>query len=616
MLKRMIQAFRSANAPITVHQGLAVHSGPRSVTGPKYPRFDAGLPLVPVAEVLAEHTEILRRIKLAYGAEQAKFDTDLRQIVERFASYVHLLPATPTNYFRAPAGLLKMSLEVAFYSVQAVDSTLFQGLKTITQRQHLEPRWRLATFIAGLCSELHRTLGHVVVTNDKGVEWPPYLGPLYDWSEKQHADRYHLRWVDNQQESRGTGLFALPHILSPATLQFLAQGNSVVVPHMLASITGTPVYRGTSNVLDSLVRRSVALVIDTELRSNADFYGQHQLGAHLERYLVDALRRLVAAGDWVVNGHNSCVWHAADGMFLVWPRAADEVVRLLDRDQLTGIPKNSETILEILVASGVIDRGEDGEGPMCQILTPASSQPVTAVRLCAEAVITSALPAAVIPLAGNLVVDSAHAKSTALPSTPADPPSSVVAEAPAASPGEVPQRPARSTSGVPRTVHSDKRLATPNTPMPADTPDLLTTTPPPGDLTTAGTTADVASAPPSSTSEGEPASLQLVLRASPRLDPNVQHALSDILSTVGDSSSGPEATIMRGAVFVPLDAFTRRSVDTATAVDSLDGVGVLSRPERSTSKTVRADFNGKSVVGVLIRSDRVDGFPSGMSAPG
>lgn len=83
---------------------------------------------------------------------------------------------------------------------------------------------------------------------------------------------------------------------------------------MLASITGIPVYRGTSNVLDSLVRRAVALVVDTELRSNVEFYGQHRLGAHLERYLVDALRRLVAAGDWTVNGQSSPVWHGADGM--------------------------------------------------------------------------------------------------------------------------------------------------------------------------------------------------------------------------------------------------------------------------------------------------------------
>ena len=180
-------------------------------------------------------------------------------------------------------GLLRMSLEVAFYSVQAVHSTLFQGLKSISQRQHLEPRWRLATFIAGLTSELHRALGQVVVTNDRGLEWPPYLGPLYDWAHSQAAQCYHLRWVENRQELRATGLFALQHIVSAPTLQFLADGNSLVVPHMLASITGTPVYRGTSNVLDSLVRRAVALVVETELRSNAELYGQHRLGAHLEQ---------------------------------------------------------------------------------------------------------------------------------------------------------------------------------------------------------------------------------------------------------------------------------------------------------------------------------------------
>jgi conjugal transfer pilus assembly protein TraI len=176
---------------------------------------------------------------------------------------------------------------------------------------------------------------------------------------------------------RATGLFALQHIVSAPTLRFLADGNGLnSTARLLASITGTPVYRGTSmcsTVLCDVPWRFV----ETELRSNAELYGQHRLGAHLERYLVDALRRLVAAGDWTVNGQSSPVWHGADGMFLVWPQAAEEVVRLLERDQLTGIPKNPETILEILVSARVLFAGGT---PMAvvQIRPPGASQAINA----------------------------------------------------------------------------------------------------------------------------------------------------------------------------------------------------------------------------------------------
>ena len=525
--------------------------------------------MVDVAELVSQQAELLRRLKLAYGVEQSAFDAQLGPLIDRFARYVHLLPATPANYFRAPAGLLRMSLEVAFYSVQGVDSTLFQGLKSISQRQHLEPRWRLATFIAGLCAELHRPLGQVVVTSDRGLEWPPYLGPLYDWAVAHSASRYHLRWVENQQESRATGLFALPHIVSAQTMQYLADGNSLVVTHMLASITGAPVYRGTSNVLDSLVRRAVALVVDTELRSNAEFYGQHRLAVHLERYLVDALRRLVAAGDWTVNGQNSPVWHGADGVFLLWPRAGEDVVRLLERDQLTGIPKNPETILELLVASRVVASDGGAQGPLVQIRPPGYAQPAGAVRLSSESIVTSAMPARVEALATALIVQPTDAPGTAH-APPMPERSAVQQDLPIEQRAEGPQAAALPTESEPSA---------------------------------------------SVTREPEPTKLHaLVLLPAARLKPVVHAALSEIVANCARGSSAAEAELTPEALFVPLAAFLRRGLDTALVVDALDSAGLLHRTSPS-AKTARATFAGESCVGVLVKGSHIAGFAARSRQP-
>lgn len=600
MLGNLFSSLRKP--PNQTQAARSVHAGPRPSSPAIYPPFDAGLPLVDVAELLGQQSEILRRLKLAYGLDQSSFDSDLAPIVERFARYVHLLPATPANYFRSPAGLLRMSLEVAFYSVQAVDSTLFQGLKSISQRQHLEPRWRLATFIGGLCSELHRALGQVVVTNDRGMEWPPYLGSLYDWARSESAERYHLRWVENQQELRATGLFALQHIVSAPTLQYLADGNSQVVPHMLASITGTPVYRGTSNVLDSLVRRAVALVVDTELRSNAEFYGQHRLGAHLERYLVDALRRLVAAGEWTVNGQSSPVWHGADGLFLVWPRAAEEVVRLLERDQLTGIPKNPETILEILVSARVLSAEPDSDGAVVQIRPPGTSQPTNAVRLTSESILTSALPAPVTPIAGNLIVRPGSAPSPGLAPGPAEP-----------SPGSAPAP----ASAAP--AQQELPIQSPPTPEPPpmpDAPDRHASHRSPGERTASRPSASKTAVPPPSQKPSaeearlpDSAPVALGLRPAARLKPVVHAAVSEILANLSRSVVPPEAELTPDALFVPLQAFQKRGIDTALAVDSLDSAGLLLRTSQA-AKTTRHSFAGETVVGVLVKGSHISGFPA------
>ncbi len=71
---------------------------------------------------------------------------------------------------------------------------------------------------------------------------------------------------------------------------------------MLACISGMPIYRD-ANVLEQLVRRATALVIDRDLSASADRFGKPQIGAHLERYLLDAMRRLILSSPaWVVNG--------------------------------------------------------------------------------------------------------------------------------------------------------------------------------------------------------------------------------------------------------------------------------------------------------------------------
>jgi conjugal transfer pilus assembly protein TraI len=316
----------------------------------------------------------------------------------------------------------------------------------------------------------------------------------------------------------------------------------------------------------------VALVVDTELRSNAEFYGQHRLGAHLERYLVDALRRLVASGNWTLNGQNSPAWHGADGMFLLWPRAAEDVVRLLERDQLTGIPKNPETILEILVSSRVVSHDDESSGAIVQIRPPASAQAVSAVRLSSESILTSALPAAVAPLVTNLIV------------RPGDPPpvapSAVAAPAQQDLPIEAPGAPTRAEAAAPAPPPPDAEAPSP------------------------------AAAATSSREESGPAKpTVLVLRPAARLKPIVHAALAEVIANLSHGVEPPEAALTEDAVFVPLQAFQRRDLDTALVVDALDSSGLLQRGSLS-AKTTRSTVAGETLVGVLVKGSHITGFPA------
>lgn len=362
---------------------------------------DAGYPLQAVDELLATHDELLRRIKLAYGADQQAFTDDILAVVRRYAAYVNGLPATAGNYFSAPGGLLRIGLEIGFYALQATDGQIFSGRATISQRRQLEPRWRQATFIAGLCSELHRSLSHVQVTDQRGRPWPAYLAPLSGWLQQQRADRFFVRWIRDPQELRALGILALPYILPAGLLQHLAHDNTVVVPQMLASIGGLPLTR-EHNILEQLVARAAALVIARDLHAMAERGAQPPPGAHLARYLLDACRRLVRCHDgWAPNSDRSRVWFGQDGLFLVWPHAAMEISGVLEDDRLPGMPTSPAAMQAILAEAGVIEPPQATQATW-QIHPPEGKSALDAIKFLSPAFLLAALAAPPAPLPCHL----------------------------------------------------------------------------------------------------------------------------------------------------------------------------------------------------------------------
>lgn len=542
-----------------------------------YPPVDPGIPAQPIDDVLGAHQELIDRIKVCYGMDRASFEQNLLSLIRRYAAFVHLLPATPDNYFNAPGGLLRMGLEVAFFSLQGTDGHIFSGRATITVRRQLEPRWRHATFIAGLCCEIHRTLTHVIVTNEHGDEWQPYLLPLSHWLARHQVARYFLKWRPNVHECRTLGLFALPHVIPSEVLQDLATGNTVIVPHMMASISGMPLYR-EHNIVDELVRRSVALVIDRYLQASADRYGTPQLGSHLERYLVDALRRLVDANAaWRPNGERSRVWYGRDGAFLVWPNAAAEIRHLLESDQLPGIPKAPETILEILVAAGVFEPKEASQATW-QIVPPGTSTAIEAVKLSSPAILFAGLD----PAPQALAIALCRAPEPAMPPV----------AAPAAGGRKV--RPSPQLS-LPMEQNMTGQAAA--APAPAPTPR----------------DADSADMPAPLANDSAPAQLALPipafkLDAPMRLNPVVRDALIHIVDTLNHDGSEIDACTVTSGLFIPLAEFERRKIEPSLALRALLEVKMLVQPTGAQSHTVTRDFGGENKVGLLLHPRFVAGL--------
>lgn len=525
---------------------------------------DPGFPALAVDELLAAHADIIARIKLCHGADRESFETEVLTLIRRYAAYVHLLPATADNYFNAPGGLLRLGLEVGFFSLQGTDAHIFSGRSTITTRRLLEPRWRHATFIAGLCCELHRVLSHLKVTDADGQPWSPYLQPLSDWLKARGTTRYFVSWRPQAIETRGLSVFALPHVVSPAVLHYLAEDNVSIVPLLMASIGGMPAYR-ERNVLDELVRRSLALVIDRQLMANADRHGSTQLGSHLERYLVDGLRRLVNGHSaWTCNHEKSRIWFGQDGLFLLWPSAAQDLCKQLEADQLPGVPRAAQTLLEVLLTAQVFE--PDAEHSTWFIQPPGAKSVQEAVKLRSPTILFDNVDS--LPTALDLKLVRGCAEPAPLP--PHSPP---------AAPPQRPTQAGEQMSLLPTLSPGVENIDQAPT-LPAQTP----------------------------TPVASPAAVTFTLQAPMRLNPVVREVLAAVVHTLNDDAGPARGCSIAQGLFVPLAEFERRGVQPSMAMRALAELRMLVTTQADGPPTLTRDFRDTPTIGLVVDPRFIGGF--------
>lgn len=175
-------------------------------------------------------------------------------------------------------------------------------------------------------------------------------------------------------------------VVSASVLEGLRHDDGAIVRLLLASVGGVPQFR-EHNVLDELVRRSLALVIDRDLLASADRYGSAAIWvaprALSGRRDAPVGRRPFGMGRQSGQGASLV---GEDGLFLAWPEAARDILELLEGDQLAGIPKAPDTLLDILLDAGVLTAPAEGSRNWA-IFPTGAEKPIAAVRLASPAIV-------------------------------------------------------------------------------------------------------------------------------------------------------------------------------------------------------------------------------------
>ena len=354
---------------------------------------------------------------------------------------------------------------------------------------------------------------------------------------------------------------------------------------MMASISGMPVYR-EQNILEQLVRRAAALVIDRDLQSSAERYGKPRLGSHLERYLVDALRRLVVSNAlWIPNAEKSRVWYGKDGLYIVWPNAAIDVRKLIEADQLPGIPKAPETLLEILIDAGVVEPSPETQMTWA-IFPPHCDKAIEAVRLTSPSILLAAMDRPPDPLPHPLVKP--------LPESAAGPSSAAASSVHVGQTIELP---------LALPAAADISLQRHSTPVP-------TAQQRPESVANDQLEVSVASSSPADGSGADLSSRRRTfsLTAPLRLDAPLRIALGDVVDSFNRDGADVACKPTPTGLFIPLAEFERRAIEPALAMRALADASMLVSSSPSKTKPVTRYFGGEAKTGIVIHPRFIEGF--------
>ena len=317
---------------------------------PRYPPFMKGLPAAPVERILATQVDLIKAIEHALSLPDDLYQTIAAPVIARYAAFSHLLPASESHHHRGAGGLFRHGLEVAHWATRAAQGCLFATQATPRERKEQELRWRLAVCFAGLLHDIGKPVSDMAVVDRHGeYTWNPCDENLTDWAAQNGIDRYFLRWRENRHKRHEQfSALVIERVLTRASRTYLLAPGPDIMQAMLETIHGLD--RGAK--LYELVMAADCKSVERDLKAHAHTVDS-AMGMPVEKYLFDAMRRLIKSGHWLANEKGARLWRFKEGLHIVWRTGAQDIVDTLTKDKVLGIPRNEDTLADILIERGL-----------------------------------------------------------------------------------------------------------------------------------------------------------------------------------------------------------------------------------------------------------------------
>lgn len=312
---------------------------------------------VGVSVLLARVEPLVQRLYHEIGWRRDAFDAQIRPVVERYAAYVHLLPASESHHHSRFGGLLVHGLEVAIESARLCrESVLDLGRvfqRDIEMRASRKRLWPVAAAFGGLLHDLGKVLVDILVSRaDTGEVWNPYTGPVTDWIAREGIHEITVSWrpgrVYKQHEPFGIVL-AWPIIGQDMIVEFNAYGRDIFEGMLMGAVEDIQDPTG----LGPMVKSADGASVRRDREAQRLRWREGAVGGHpVVNRLLEAFHGLLEDETWIPNTIGRPLWVTPEGVFLQWSMAVAHARGWLREKSSSGsIPDDEDVLANYLVDS-------------------------------------------------------------------------------------------------------------------------------------------------------------------------------------------------------------------------------------------------------------------------
>ena len=320
-----------------------------------YPIPIRGIQPVSIKDILEPNNERIKEIIRLMGLRSLHRTYNeqnlIIKVIENFAAYVHLLPASEDHHHQTPGGLLAHSLDVAVGALKIASSKDLTPKGYPDEEDTRKDCYRYAVFVAGLLHDIGKVFTDMrILSVPDGKQWQPRLEPLTSWATKHKISRYKVEWlperVHKQHESVST--YVMDKILPVEAKEYLLRCKLDDMFHEIDAAIGFYVER-KGFIYDS-IRQADSISTVRSFSGDTDPLLGHRVMS-LSSQIIRAIHR--HRNKWAINEVNGEVWVVHRQVFLTFPMTMEQLRDDLLAHQVAA-PSDVTVLMNVMLEQHII----------------------------------------------------------------------------------------------------------------------------------------------------------------------------------------------------------------------------------------------------------------------